>query len=180
MKIKRQKLKKALIIGGLSLTLLVGYADQTTTMLASSSVRFGDIRVSTNLKEIVEIEGDQIYFIADGSYENITDACSNDNYYIKEYIKDNYKQTIVVAGEIPTELVNDEISGFGVLGFVNTIELIGEFERDVIDGYTSASSTYGWPSDASNEVEIPPLWFKNYCDDYGIDSYYSILRQYNL
>lgn len=154
------KNKNKLVILGIAsmFTMLTGFSQAKTELMADNYVRGGVMNLEIDKSQFVKIVDDQLYFIADGSNENITQFCSMEDYYMKQLVVDDYMHTIVIGGDI-----SGNISGYGgisELGFVSQINFLGELDND---NAIRSDSMRCW----SANFDENPRWFENLCNDYN-------------
>lgn len=109
-KIRRSRLLLvAAILAAAMVTAGFAFGDQVITLLGGGSIVSG---VDENGMDVVSVDTgfsadpvlvaeDQIYFVLDDSYENITDQCSETDYYQYEHTdEDGTRHVVLVGGTI--------------------------------------------------------------------------------
>lgn len=173
------KNKKLLIITAVSvltLTTLVGFSDTKTELMGGNYVKSGKVHLEIDKPKFVEVDNDQIYFIADGSNENITEYCSAEDYYVKQLTIDGYIHTVAVGGDISNNISQE--GGIDELGFLTHVKLIGETpnelgydNEDALAGGINQESMYRYPSNENVDSSEIPVWLENVLQDYNLEDY---------
>lgn len=170
---KTKKILK-IILSIAIISTLVGYTkiQSRTVFPGGAYITQNGISKGVYYGKFCYVEDNQVYFTMYDETKNITEYCSSETYFVDQVQIGNYRQTIIIGGDL------DSIGVASEFGFIGD-KIQGDGPHFETNGKPVVGSRHYTLSSPYYESDNPPIWLENATNDYDIDFLFHSNANYN-